>query len=56
MVFLGRPELLFFHFAKQQLAMMKNSINRSEDFFSLYFECKTEDEVIEWIEKEAQKW
>ena len=35
---------------------MKNSINHSDDFFSQYFENKNQDEIIEWIEKEAQKW
>ena len=56
MYFLNRQEILFFQFAQKQLQLMKNSINHSDDFFSQYFENKNQDEIIEWIEKEAQKW
>lgn len=56
MYFLNRQEILFFQFVQKQLQLMKNSINHSDDFFSQYFENKNQDEIIEWIEKEARKW
>lgn len=55
-LFLTRQEMIFFQLAKQQLRAIKNSINHSDDFFSSYFEDKTEEDIINWIEKEAQKW
>lgn len=56
MYFLSRQEIPFFQFAQKQLQLMKNSINHSDDFFTQYFEGKNRDEIIKWIEKEAQKW
>ena len=56
MYFLNRQEILFFQFAQKQLQLMQNSINHSDDFFSQYFKNKNQDEITEWIEKEAQKW
>ena len=56
MYFLSRQEIPFFQFAQKQLQLMKNSINHSDDFFTQYFEEKNRDEIIKWIEKEAQKW
>lgn len=56
MYFLNRQEILFFQFAQKQLQLIKNSINHSDDFFSEYFKNKNRNEIIKWIEKEAQKW
>lgn len=55
-LFLSRYEIEFFVFAQKQIHSMKNSINHSNDFFSKYFEKKTKEEIIDWIEKESRKW
>lgn len=54
--FSNEVEKKFFIIARNNLIMMKNSINHSEDFFNSFFKNKTEKEVKKWIEKEAEKW
>lgn len=54
--FLNDLEKEFFLLGQNNLIMMKNSINHSDDFFDTFFKDKTEEEVKEWINKEAEEW
>lgn len=46
----------FYVLCKKQIQAMKNSINHTVDFYYTYFHNKTEEEIQQWIEKEAKKW
>lgn len=54
--FLNDLEKEFFLLGQNNLIMMKNSINHSDDFFDTFFKDKTEEEIKEWINKEAEEW
>ena len=54
--FLNDKDKSFFITAHNNLIMMQNSINHSDDFFNSFFKDKTENEIKAWIDKEATKW
>lgn len=54
--FLNDLEKGFFILGQNNLTMMKNSINHSDDFFDTFFKDKTEEKIKEWINKEAEEW
>lgn len=54
--FLNDLEKEFFILGQNNLTMMKNSINHSDDFFDTFFKDKTKEEIEEWINKEAEGW
>ena len=54
--FLNDLEKEFFLLGQNNLIMMKNSINHSDDFFDTFFKDKTKEEIKEWINKEAEEW
>lgn len=39
-----------------QTQRIRNTIENSDDFYNAFFHNKTEDEIKQWIEKEAQRW
>ena len=54
--FLNDLEKGFFILGQNNLTMMKNSINHSDDFFDTIFKDKTKEEIKEWINKEVEEW
>ena len=54
--FLPHKDIYFTEIAQNNLTMMINSINHSDDFFKEIFQDKTKDNIKEWINKESQKW
>ena len=54
--FLNDFEKEFFILCQNNLIMMKNSINHSDDFFDTFFKDKTKEEIKEWINKEVEEW
>lgn len=54
--FLNDFEKEFFILGQNNLTMMKNSINHSDDFFDTFFKDKTKEEIKEWINKEVEEW
>lgn len=54
--FLNGLEKEFFILCQNNLIMMKNSINHSDDFFDTFFKDKTKEEIKEWINKEVEEW
>ena len=54
--FLPQKDLYFTEIAQNNLTMMINSINHSEDFFNNIFQDKTKSDIKKWIDKESRKW
>ena len=54
--FLPQKDLYFTQMAQNNLTMMINSINHSEDFFNNIFQDKTKSDIKKWIDKESRKW
>ena len=54
--FLPQKDLYFTQIAQNNLTMMINSINHSEDFFNNIFQDKTKSDIKKWIDKESRKW
>ena len=54
--FLPQKDLYFTQIAQNNLTMMINSINHSEDFFNNIFKDKTKSDIKKWIDKESRKW
>lgn len=49
-------EFIFCSIAINQMSLMKNSINNSEDFFNTFFKDKTREEIVNWINEESKNW
>ena len=56
-ILFARPfEIKFYRLCQKQLQLMRNTIDRNDEFYNQYFKDKTYREVMNWIEEESEKW
>lgn len=54
--FLNDLEKPFHILAIQQIEAMRRTIDHNDEFFEIYFKNKTHKEIMDWINKESEKW
>ena len=54
--FLNDLEKPFYILAIQQIEAMRRTIDHNDEFFEIYFKNKTHKEIMDWIDKESEKW
>jgi hypothetical protein len=56
MIFLNDFDKNFYQLSFHQLQSMRRTIDHNEEFFDTFFKNQTEQQIIEWINKESKKW